>query len=163
MGPITVDFEGFVGLRLNEHTLHTWDVDVALDPHATLDDDATQLVVDHLEMIARYTGKPSGTVHDVTVRTSNPTRHFTISLGADAVSLTPGGRPVRPTWSFPPRHSSVSSTAGSIPITRLRWPILRCSTNSAACSPASEPVPGGVTTATSRSARSRARTRSRRG
>jgi uncharacterized protein (TIGR03083 family) len=101
MGPITVDFEGFVGLRLNEHTLHTWDVDVALDPHATLDDDATQLVVDSLEMIARYTGKPSGTVHDVTVLTSNPTRHFTISLGTDSVSLTPGGSTAAPDLELP--------------------------------------------------------------
>ena len=31
MGPISVDFDGFVGLRLNEHALHTWDIDVALD------------------------------------------------------------------------------------------------------------------------------------
>ena len=41
MGPITVDFDGFIGMRLSEHTLHTWDVEVALDPHATLDDAAT--------------------------------------------------------------------------------------------------------------------------
>jgi uncharacterized protein (TIGR03083 family) len=89
MGPMTFDFEGFVGLRVNEHTLHTWDVEVALDPQATLDDDATGFIVDHLEMIARFTGKPSDTVHDVTVRTSNPTRDFTIALGLDSVSLTP--------------------------------------------------------------------------
>src|SRR4051794_19232875 len=25
MGPIHVDFDGFVGLRLNEHAVHTWD------------------------------------------------------------------------------------------------------------------------------------------
>ena len=101
MGPITVGFEGFVGMRLNEHTLHTWDVEVALDPDATLDDDATQLVVDGLEMIARYTGKPSGVVHDVTVRTSDPTRHFTVSLGTDSVSFTPGGSTGTPDLELP--------------------------------------------------------------
>jgi uncharacterized protein (TIGR03083 family) len=101
MGPITVDFEGFVGMRLNEHTLHTWDVEVALDPHATLDDDATQLVVDSLEMIARYTGKPNGVVHDVTVRTSDPTRHFTVSLGTDSVSFTPVGSTGTPDLEVP--------------------------------------------------------------
>src|SRR3979409_910784 len=31
IGPLELDFTGFVGLRLNEHTLHTWDVEVALD------------------------------------------------------------------------------------------------------------------------------------
>ena len=34
MGPMSVDFDGFVGLRLNEHALHTWDVDAAVDPNA---------------------------------------------------------------------------------------------------------------------------------
>jgi uncharacterized protein (TIGR03083 family) len=89
MGPMTFDFDGFIGMRLSEHTLHTWDIEVALDPQATLADDGTGLVVDRLEMIARFTGKPSGTVHDVTVRTSNPTRDFTIALAADSVSFTP--------------------------------------------------------------------------
>ena len=32
MGPIDVDFDGFVGLRLNEHALHTWDIDVRARP-----------------------------------------------------------------------------------------------------------------------------------
>ena len=35
-GPIRVGFEGFVGLRLNEHALHTWDIEVALDHAATI-------------------------------------------------------------------------------------------------------------------------------
>ena len=87
---VDTDFDGFIGMRLSEHTLHTWDVEVALDPQATLGDDGTELVVDRVEMIARFTGKPSGTVHDVRVRTSNPTRDFTIALGAESVSLTPG-------------------------------------------------------------------------
>ena len=92
MGPITVDFEGFVGLRLNEHALHTWDVEVALDPDAGVQADATALVVDNLGLIARYTGKPTGTVGSVTVETTDPTRRFVFDLGADAVDMTPGDR-----------------------------------------------------------------------
>jgi uncharacterized protein (TIGR03083 family) len=101
MGPMSVDFEGFIEMRLSEHALHTWDVEVALDPQATLHDDATALVVDRLEMIARYSGKPSGTVHDVIVRTSNPTRDFRIALGADSVSLTPGASSAAPDLELP--------------------------------------------------------------
>ena len=29
LGPMQFDFDGVVGLRLNEHVLHTWDVEVA--------------------------------------------------------------------------------------------------------------------------------------
>ena len=32
MGPMTFGFTGFVGLRLNEHAFHTWDIEVAVDP-----------------------------------------------------------------------------------------------------------------------------------
>ena len=39
LGPLTLDFEGFVGLRLNEHALHTWDIQVAGDPDAILPPD----------------------------------------------------------------------------------------------------------------------------
>ena len=89
MGPMTLDFAGFVGLRLNEHALHTWDIEVTLDPHAPVAQDATRLVVDNLQMITRFTGKPIGTERDITVHTTEPQRDFTITVRADAVSLEP--------------------------------------------------------------------------
>jgi hypothetical protein len=84
-----LDLAGFVGLRLNEHAFHTWDVEVALDPSATVAADAVDLVVDNLGMIVRYAGKPVKTERDLHVRTSEPVRDFTLSLGTDAVALTP--------------------------------------------------------------------------
>jgi uncharacterized protein (TIGR03083 family) len=89
MGPMSFDFAGFVGLRLNEHALHTWDIEVTLDPGASVAPDATRLVVDNLQMITRFTGKPIDTKHRVAVRTSEPRRDFTITLGPDGVSLEP--------------------------------------------------------------------------
>ncbi len=89
MGPMNFDFAGFVGLRLNEHALHSWDIEVTLDAGASVAPDTTRLVVDNLQMIARFTGKPTGSEHRVTVRTSGPRRDFTITLAADAVSLDP--------------------------------------------------------------------------
>jgi hypothetical protein len=89
LGPMTVDFALHVQLRLNEHALHTWDIEVVLDPNATLPTDAAGFIVDQLGMLAQWTGKPTGVEHDVQVHTLDPTRDLTIALGAEHVVLTP--------------------------------------------------------------------------
>jgi uncharacterized protein (TIGR03083 family) len=89
MGPMEFDFTGFVALRLNEHVLHTWDVEVALDPSATLPPDATALIVDQLELIGRFTARPTGSTHTITVRTTAPTRRFIIELTPDGARFGP--------------------------------------------------------------------------
>ena len=88
LGPLTLDFEQFVQLRLNEHVLHTWDVEVAVSPSATLPPDAVALVVDYLELIARFTGRPTGDTRTISIRTSEPERGFTVELTPDAVGFT---------------------------------------------------------------------------
>jgi uncharacterized protein (TIGR03083 family) len=86
MGPITFGFDVFVGMRLNEHTLHTWDVEVVDDPGATLPDLETAEVVGRLGLIARYSGKPSGGEREIVVRTTTPERMFRIEV-SDSVQL----------------------------------------------------------------------------
>jgi len=88
-GPLTVGFDDLVGLRLNEHTLHTWDVEVALDPAATLHREQTAVVIDSLALIARYTAKPTGSLATIAVRTTDPARDFSIELSTDAVMFSP--------------------------------------------------------------------------
>lgn len=88
MGPMTFDIDGFVGLRLNEHALHLWDIEVALDPTATVAPGSVAAVVDNLQMIARFTGKPTGAPGSVDVTTSDPQRSFVIVLGPDEVSVS---------------------------------------------------------------------------
>jgi uncharacterized protein (TIGR03083 family) len=88
-GPLTVGFDDLVGLRLNEHTMHTWDVEVALDPAATLHPEQTAFVVDNLALIARYTAKPTGSLQTIAIRTTDPARDFVIELTADAVTFSP--------------------------------------------------------------------------
>jgi uncharacterized protein (TIGR03083 family) len=90
LGPREFDGHGMIGLRLNEHTFHTWDVEVALDPAATLAPGATALVIDNLEFAARFSARPTGSDRTVTVRTTDPERTFTIRLTPDAVTFTPG-------------------------------------------------------------------------
>ncbi len=91
LGPREFDGHGMIGLRLNEHTFHTWDVEVALDPAATLAPGATALVIDNLEFAARFSARPTGSDRTVTVRTTDPERTFAIRLTPDAVTFTPGG------------------------------------------------------------------------
>ncbi|HUZ09123.1 MAG TPA: maleylpyruvate isomerase family mycothiol-dependent enzyme [Acidimicrobiales bacterium] len=101
MGPMTFDLAGFVGLRLNEHALHTWDIQVAFDPDATVAPASTRIVIDDLQMIVRFAGRPTGTEHQVTVQTTEPRRDFTVTLGAEAVTLTPAGPAEEPDLEIP--------------------------------------------------------------
>jgi uncharacterized protein (TIGR03083 family) len=83
------DLAAFLRMRVNEHTMHTWDVTVALDPASTLPDDAAALVADGLDQIARWAGKPSEDVASVEVRTTSPERAYHLDLGPSGVSLSP--------------------------------------------------------------------------
>ncbi len=90
-GPISVSLEEAMGLRLNEHTFHTWDVEVMLDPRAVLPPAETSVVVDNLGMIARFVARPTGDVRDLRLHTTVPDRDFTLHLTADAAVLEAGG------------------------------------------------------------------------
>ena len=53
-------------------------------------------MVDNLEMIARFAGKPTGGEQSVAVRTDDPRRDFRIAVETDSLSLAPsepGGTP----------------------------------------------------------------------
>jgi len=89
MGPMTLDFDAYVGMRLNEHALHTWDVEVVKDPSAALPLDVAALVVDRLDLIARYTGKPTGSERTIIVHTTDPERAFVIDMSADKIGFGP--------------------------------------------------------------------------
>jgi uncharacterized protein (TIGR03083 family) len=101
LGPIELDFDTFVGLRLNEHVLHTWDIEVALEPTAIVPADAARFVVDNLAMIVGFVGKPTGVVHDVHIRTTDPAREFTLSLRAKTDSLSPATNTAAPDLELP--------------------------------------------------------------
>ena len=102
MGPINEDLAGFICLRLNEHVLHTWDIEVTIDPAAILSTDATHVVIDRLELVARFTGKAPEAERRLSVRTTGPRRDFTLALGPQAVSLIPSGPgPVEPDLELP--------------------------------------------------------------
>jgi uncharacterized protein (TIGR03083 family) len=89
MGPMTLDFDGFVALRLGEHALHTWDIEVVLDPDATLTAEAVPILVDRVAVIAGFAGRSPGTDSVVPILTSQPERQLSVVMTPDSVSLTP--------------------------------------------------------------------------
>lgn len=101
MGPMTFGFGQFVGMRLNEHALHTWDIEVAADPAATIPVPVAALVLDSLDLVARFTAKPTGDTTTLTVATTDPQRTFTIALTPEAVSLVPGAADPAPDLHLP--------------------------------------------------------------
>jgi uncharacterized protein (TIGR03083 family) len=87
LGPFAFDFDGLVGLRLGEHVLHAWDVEVPFNPAATLSSEAADAVLDNLSFVAARAAKPNGVVRDITIRTSEPLRTFTVHLKGDSAEL----------------------------------------------------------------------------
>jgi uncharacterized protein (TIGR03083 family) len=89
LGPMSLDFARYLGMRLNEHAVHTWDIEVAFDPSATLQPQATALIIDNLEVIGRFGGKPDGIERNIIVRTTEPERTYRITTTGDSLSLEP--------------------------------------------------------------------------
>jgi uncharacterized protein (TIGR03083 family) len=90
MGPLDLDWDAFIGMgRLNEHLLHEWDVAVALDPTVLLAPDGTEIVVDNLELVARFTSKPSGDPRTIITGTTDPERSFAVTIDPERVEFTP--------------------------------------------------------------------------
>jgi uncharacterized protein (TIGR03083 family) len=86
-GRMSMDLAGFLGMRLSEHAVHAWDVAVTLDPAAEVAQDAVDLLVDRIPMMAGFTGKKSSAPVAVAVTTTGPERAFTLDTGG--VTLTP--------------------------------------------------------------------------
>jgi uncharacterized protein (TIGR03083 family) len=100
-GPVSLGFVEAVATRLNEHVLHTWDIEVALDADARIPTDAAAVVVDNLGLIARFTAKPTGEEREIRVRTTDPTRHFTVRLTPTSAELLGGDAGMAPDLELP--------------------------------------------------------------
>jgi len=87
MGPMTFDFNGFVCLRLNEHILHTWDVEVSLDGSATLPASAVEVTIDLLPMYVGWAAKPIGEDLELRVHTSDPERSLILTFAGESIAL----------------------------------------------------------------------------
>lgn len=132
---LDLDLAGFLAMRLNEQTLHTWDVAVALDPASTLADEAAAMVADALPVTAHWAGKPVDEPASVAVRTTSPKLAFRLEIGPSGASVTGLGDPAEtdasltlPTESFvrlvygrlDPDHTPASVSADGVDLDLLR-------------------------------------------
>jgi uncharacterized protein (TIGR03083 family) len=90
LGPLVLDFTGTVGLRLNEHVLHVWDIEEAFNKAATLQRDAVPFLVDNVELVIKFAGKTNGSGDVLRIRTTEPQRELVLTLGEEAVTLEDG-------------------------------------------------------------------------
>ena len=88
--PAPVDVGTAASFRLNEFTLHTWDVAVAFDPDATLAADAVEPLFNVVPYLIGWLGKPGdvlgGQSIAVTTQTSEPARNFGLEI-TDKVTI----------------------------------------------------------------------------
>lgn len=78
-----------VRLRLSEHALHTWDVQVALDPTAEVQQSAVALLVRLLPQMVPRVGKPKGLSFRVLVRAWQPPMEHALEVSKKEVKLVP--------------------------------------------------------------------------
>ena len=95
-----IDFTGFGAMRLSEHGLHTWDIEVARDEAALVAPDAIELLVDTLPGVVSYTAKPAEAPATLVVETTAPERRFILTTGPE-ISLKPDSGTSDPDISLP--------------------------------------------------------------
>jgi uncharacterized protein (TIGR03083 family) len=79
-----LDAPAIIGMRESEHALHSWDIEVSLDPWARLAQDAVDLLIDTVEMRAARAAKPIGRPLSVLFETTDPKRTFFFSVDEQA-------------------------------------------------------------------------------
>jgi uncharacterized protein (TIGR03083 family) len=84
-----LDAAGFLNLRVSEFALHTWDVEVALRPAATLEREAVELLVDAAPQMAARLAKPVSHPFRLWTHTLDPESDLVWDC-ADTVSVDRG-------------------------------------------------------------------------
>lgn len=78
-----LDGGGAALMRLNEHAIHTWDVEVTTDDGATVQQRAVDRLVDLLPDRAGRLARGEHPEGDVVIRTTEPAREFVLHLGEE--------------------------------------------------------------------------------
>jgi len=79
-----LDAPALIGMRESEHALHSWDIEVSIDPWASLAQDAVDLLTDTIGMRAPRAAKPIGKPLNVLLETTDPKRVFLFSIDTEA-------------------------------------------------------------------------------
>jgi uncharacterized protein (TIGR03083 family) len=87
-GGMVMDAAGLLRMRLSEHAVHSWDVEVAVDPAARVSQDAVVLLLGALPQMMQWMGKKAADPAVIAVTATSPDGAYTIDTGG--VTLTPG-------------------------------------------------------------------------
>jgi uncharacterized protein (TIGR03083 family) len=84
------DAVGLLSMRLFEHAIHVWDLDVTFDDTATIATGAVGLLIDALSNVGRLASgdKPAHLPLEVAVSATDPDRTLAITISGEDVSLT---------------------------------------------------------------------------
>lgn len=83
-----LDAARLIGLRLSEHALHTWDVEVSIDKAAAVAPEPVSLLIDNVPMFAGFARGPSQAEPlSVRIITTAPHRDYVLTA-AEAVRMT---------------------------------------------------------------------------
>ncbi len=86
------DLANVLAMRLSELAVHTWDIDVALDPTAVVGPEAVVAeVLDGLGQLVGFAGKPTPQAARIAVTTTAPARELTLTVGPERPALAVGG------------------------------------------------------------------------
>jgi uncharacterized protein (TIGR03083 family) len=87
-GMMRLDAVGVVRMRLSEHAMHTWDVEVTGDPDATVQKAAVELLIDSMpQFVARRVGQSPAGPFSVRITTTDLARDYLLTAG-DSVTIT---------------------------------------------------------------------------
>lgn len=86
-GMMRLDAVGVVRMRLSEHAMHTWDVEVVGDPDATVQQQAVELLIDGMPQFVVRRAKPSAAPFSVRLTTTDPERDYLLTSG-ESVTIT---------------------------------------------------------------------------
>ena len=87
---LDLDMPGFVAMRLSEHAIHTWDVDVALDPTATVAPAAVNVIAARLPSVAARATNPAPDSYRVRM-TATDGEHDDVVVVGETIVIEPVG------------------------------------------------------------------------
>lgn len=71
----------FVAMRLAEHALHTWDIEVTFEPQAQLGQEQVPLLLGRLQSVAVRSGVPQSASSRLDIQVTDPSSRFRLTIG----------------------------------------------------------------------------------
>jgi uncharacterized protein (TIGR03083 family) len=112
--PAPIDVAFLAAMRLSEVGLHTWDIDVAFDPAATVTTVVVPFVLDQLPLFAGFFAKPTGSTGRIAIETTDPARTYVLELHEDGAALSEGQASDARTSVTLPAEALLRLTAGRL-------------------------------------------------